>query len=178
MRRLSDIEGLTVLGAVEATKLVVGLAGVGADGVAVGRDLRQAGVEVELADRDWLVPVVTLADTEHTVDRLVAALVAGVRRHPGPPRATVVAASWDVQPEIVIPPREAFFARAVTLDVQQAVGRVSAELVAPYPPGVPVLAPGERITAEAVAGLLAAARAGTRIAYAADPTMRTLRVVA
>lgn len=175
--RLADA-GLTVLRDVEATKLVVGLAGVGADGVVVGRDLRHAGVEVELADRDWLIPVVTLADTAATVERLVRALVAAVQRHPGPPRETVVAASWSVEPEIVLPPRDAFFAPTVTLGVQQAVGRVSAELVAPYPPGVPVLAPGERITADAVASLLAAARAGTRIAYAADPTMQTLRVVA
>ncbi|HEY0240090.1 MAG TPA: aminotransferase class I/II-fold pyridoxal phosphate-dependent enzyme [Friedmanniella sp.] len=175
---LRAIEGLTVLDAVEPAKLVVGLAAVGADGVAVGRDLRLAGVEVELADRDWLIPVITLADTARTVERLVSALVAAVRRHAGPARRTVVAASWSVQPEIVVPPREAFFAPAVTLDVQQAIGRVSAELVAPYPPGVPVLAPGERVTAEAVDSLLAAARAGTRIAYATDPTMATLRVVA
>jgi len=176
-RRLAEA-GLTVLDDVEPTKLVVGLAGAGADGVAVGRDLREAGVEVELADRDWLIPVVTLADTASTVERLVTALVATVRRHPGPPRETVVAASWSVEPEIVLPPRDAFFAPAATLGVQEAIGRVSAELVAPYPPGVPVLAPGERITAEAVASLLAAAQAGTRIAYAADPTMQTLRVVA
>ena len=51
-------------------------------------------------------------------------------------------------------------------------------LIAPYPPGVPVLAPGERITAAAVASLQAAALAGTRIAYAADPTLATFRVVA
>ncbi|MGI3783803.1 MAG: aminotransferase class I/II-fold pyridoxal phosphate-dependent enzyme [Janthinobacterium lividum] len=176
--RLGEVPGLTVLDTAEATRLVIGLAGTGADGVAVGRDLREAGVEVELADRDWLIPVVTLADTKDTVDRLVSTLVAAVRRLAGPPRENVVAASWSVRPEIVLPPREAFFATAATLPVEEAVGRVSVELVAPYPPGVPVLAPGERITAEAVASLQAAARAGTRIAYAADPTMKTLRVVA
>jgi arginine decarboxylase len=49
--------------------------------------------------------------------------------------------------------------------------------VAPYPPGVPVLAPGEVVTAEIVEGLQAARAAGTRVAYAADPTLETLRVV-
>lgn len=176
--RLTEVAGLTVLDAAEPTKLVVGLAGTGADGVAVGRDLRQAGVEVELADRDWLIPVVTLADTDHTVERLVSTMIDSVRQHAGPPRESVVSASWSVKPEIVLPPREAFFAPAATVGVQQAVGRVSVELVAPYPPGVPVLAPGERITAEAVASLQAAAAARTRIAYAADPSMATLRVVA
>lgn len=64
------------------------------------------------------------------------------------------------------------------MTAREAVGRVCAELVAPYPPGVPVLAPGERVTAEAVESLQRAAAAGTRIAYAADPTIATLRVVA
>ena len=59
----------------------------------------------------------------------------------------------------------------------EAVGRVSAELVAPYPPGVPVLAPGERITSTALAALREARDAGTRIAYAADPSLATLRVL-
>ena len=73
---------------------------------------------------------------------------------------------------------EAFFARHEVVSAAGAVGRVSAELVAPYPPGIPVLAPGERIDAEVLAALRAALAAGTRIAYAADPTLATLRVVA
>lgn len=176
--RLAAVPGLAVLDSVEPTKLVLGLAGTGADGVAVGRDLAAAGVEAEMADRDWIVPVVTLADTPATLDRLVTTLLAVLPRHAGPARETRVAASWGVRPEVVLPPRDAFFARAVTLPIRAAVGRVSAELVAPYPPGVPVLAPGERITEGSVEALTAAARAGTRIAYAADPTMRTFRVVA
>ncbi len=54
---------------------------------------------------------------------------------------------------------------------------MSAELVAPYPPGIPVLAPGEEITAAALGALEQARGAGVRIAYAADPTLATLRVV-
>jgi arginine decarboxylase len=57
------------------------------------------------------------------------------------------------------------------------VGRVSAELVAPYPPGIPVLAPGERVTAAALAALLEARDDGVRIGYAADPTLATLAVL-
>jgi lysine decarboxylase len=58
------------------------------------------------------------------------------------------------------------------------VGRISAELVAPYPPGVPVLAPGEVVTEQVVAALQSARAAGVRIAYAADPQLSTLDVVA
>ena len=76
------------------------------------------------------------------------------------------------------PPRAAFFGTAETVAAPDAVGRTSAELIAPYPPGIPVVAPGEQVTDEVLAALGHARRAGVRIAYAADPTLATLRVVA
>ena len=75
-------------------------------------------------------------------------------------------------------PRDAFFARVEQVPVDQAVGRVAAELVSPYPPGVPVLAPGERISQEAVDYLTTGVAAGMLVPDAADPEMKTLRVVA
>jgi len=56
------------------------------------------------------------------------------------------------------------------------LGRVCVELVAPYPPGIPVLAPGEEVTGSALDALAQARADGVRIAYAADPTLATLRV--
>jgi len=85
--------------------------------------------------------------------------------------------AWQVTPEPACPPRQAFFADRTAVPILAAVGRIAAELVAPYPPGVPVIAPGERIGVDTVAALQAAASAGTRIAYAADPTLRTLLVL-
>jgi lysine decarboxylase len=82
-----------------------------------------------------------------------------------------------VTPQVALPPREAFFAPNETVAADAAIGRISAELVAPYPPGVPVLAPGEIITAEALAALRVAHAEGSRIAYAADPGLATLQVV-
>ena len=55
---------------------------------------------------------------------------------------------------------------------------MSAELIAPYPPGIPVLAPGELVTKEIIAALRAVLRDGGRVAYAADPTLAALQVVA
>jgi len=78
---------------------------------------------------------------------------------------------------MAIPPREAFFAANETVAAGSAVGRISAELVAPYPPGIPVLAPGEVITGDALAALRAAKAQGGRIAYAADPTLETFQVI-
>jgi arginine/lysine/ornithine decarboxylase len=75
-------------------------------------------------------------------------------------------------------PRDAFFGRVEQVPVDEAAGRIAAELISPYPPGVPVLAPGERISQEAVDYLVSGVAAGMLVPDAADPEMKTLRVVA
>ncbi len=177
--RLRQVPGLDVLDGpgVEPAKLVVLLAGTGANGYAVETDLIAAGSAVESADRDTVVPIVTLADDERTVARFADTLAAIIERRRGGPRPPVPAAAWTVTPQQALPPREAFFAPNETVTATAAVGRISAELVAPYPPGVPVLAPGEIITAGALTALRAALADGGRIAYAADPSLATFQVV-
>ncbi len=177
--RLREVEGLAVLDGpgVDPLKLTLELAGTGADGIAVERDLIAAGMPVEAAERDVVVAVPTLADTEETLTAFTDAVVASVARHRGPSRPVVGPVVYRVEPVLALPPRTAFFAAHEAVPIGDARGRVSAELVAPYPPGVPVLAPGEQITAAVLAALREAQDAGVRIAYAADPTLATLRVV-
>ena len=177
--RLRDVNGLVVLDGpnVDPLKLTLVLSGTGADGNAVERDLLTAGLPVESADRDVIVGVASLADTRRTLDSLTAALTSSVERHRGSPRNVVAPMAYRVEPVTVLPPREAFFADSHAVPIDQATGRISAELVAPYPPGIPVLAPGEEITAQALAALDEARTAGVRVAYAADPSLATLRVV-
>lgn len=177
--QLRAIDGLVVLDGrrVDPLKLTLVLAGTGADGIAVEQDLLATGVPVESADRDVVIAVVTLADTEATLQRFVSTVSAAIERHRGTPREVVGATVYQVDPVIAMPPREAYFAATETISRDAAVGRVSAELVAPYPPGIPVLAPGEVITDAALAALDQAQATGVRIAYAADPTLGTLRVV-
>jgi lysine decarboxylase len=73
--------------------------------------------------------------------------------------------------------RDAYFADTEYVSVKDAVGRVSADLIAPYPPGVAVVAPGEVLTEVILNGLSATQRAGVRIAYASDPTLESYRVI-
>jgi arginine decarboxylase len=178
--RLAQVPGLRVLGGpgIDPAKLVVLLAGTGAHGHAVEAGLIAAGMPVEMADRDMIVPIASLADGEADMAAFTATLAAEIERHRGPPRRPVVSPAWTVTPRVALSPADAFFARNDVACAGDAIGRISAELVAPYPPGVPVLAPGEIITAEAVAALRAAQAEGGRIAYAADPSLATFRVVA
>ena len=178
--RLRGVPALTVVDGpgIDPLKLVLVLDGTGADGVSVEADLIAAGYPVELADRDTLVAMVTLIDRPSEIDDLAERLVTTVERHRAAPRSLTPAAAWSVEPEQVLTPREAFFAGHRRVAAAAAVGRVCAEVIAPYPPGIPVLAPGERVTEAALDALRAARAAGTRIAYAADPTVATIRVVA
>jgi arginine decarboxylase len=179
-KRLAEVPGIAVLDGrgVEPAKLVVLLAGTGAHGHAVEADLLAAGMPVEMADRDYVVPIATIADDEAKLASFTDVLITAVERHRGPPRRPRPSAAWTVEPQQILPPRDAFFSGNVTVPAAAALGRVSAELIAPYPPGVPVLAPGELITADAVAALREVAADGGRIAYAADPTLATFQVVA
>ncbi|MEI2777975.1 MAG: DegT/DnrJ/EryC1/StrS family aminotransferase [Tetrasphaera sp.] len=176
---LAGIPGLVVLDGpgVDPLKVTLVLAGTGADGIAVEADLIAAGQPVELADRDTIVALVTLADTGADLDRLGDELTAAIARHRGRPRAAVAGAAYAIVPEGAMTPREAYFAARDPIPFERAEGRISAELIAPYPPGIPVLAPGERITAAALAALAAARRDGVRIAYAVDPALATILTV-
>jgi arginine decarboxylase len=144
----------------------------------VEADLFGDGIRLEMADRDTLVPIVTLADTEATLDRLVDALELSILKRRSAPRPVAASTVWSLQAETVLSPREAFFAHRERVPAAQAVGRVAAETAAPYPPGIPAFSPGERVTAEILDALRAEAGAGSRIAYCSDPTLETLLVVA
>jgi arginine decarboxylase len=178
--RLKAVPGVGVLEGpgVDPAKLVVLLAGTGAHGSLVEADLIAAGMPVEMGDRDTVVPIVTIADDAERLGTFLTELIASIERHRGRPRRPAATAAWTVRPQTVLAPREAFFAPNETVAAHAAVGRISAELVAPYPPGIPVLAPGELITSAALAALREVAADGGRIAYAADPSLGTFQVVA
>jgi lysine decarboxylase len=177
--RVRGVDGLVVVASDDPTKLALALSGTGADGLEVEADLFAAGIRLELANRDLLVPLLTIGDTEQGVERLADELLRSLERRRGDPRPPGGASAvWGVAPEAAMTPREAFFARRETVAAQDTSGRVAAETVAPYPPGIPAIAPGEVVSKELVEALREAAAAGTRLAYCADPALATLQVVA
>ena len=115
--QLAAVPGVTVFSGGagyghDPLKLVVSVAGAGANGFAVDDDLLRAGVRLEMADRDTLVPILTVADDRRSVERLVAAMTAAIERHRGDrPRPVGSSAVWRLRTEAVLPPREAHFAR-------------------------------------------------------------------
>jgi lysine decarboxylase len=163
--------------AIDPTKIVVSLDGTGADGFAVEADAYEAGLRFEMADRSLLVPLLHVGVADAWVDRLLAFLPASIERRrgtPRPPRASI-AFTADVEPGMS--PRDAFFAEHERVAVRDAIGRICAETVTPYPPGIPALAPGEIVTADVIEALRDERAAGSRISYCSDPKLDTLLVV-
>jgi arginine decarboxylase len=162
---------------IDPLKLVILLSSVGADGNQVEADLLAANIDVEMANRDIIIPMITFADTPERIDDLIRRIIASVNQHRGVPRPIEILPAFSIEPEVVVTPREAFFSDYEVVEAKDAVGRVSAEMICPYPPGVPVLSPGERITESALSALFEARDMGVRIAFVADPTLKTLKVL-
>jgi lysine decarboxylase len=145
------------------------------------RRLAAAGTPVEMSDRDTIIAIVGIIDPQPALDRLVSITLDEVGRSDGGRRDETSPPIDDwahcAIPDQALTPREAFFAAHEQVVTARAVGRVCAEVVAPYPPGIPILIPGEIVDANAIEALTRAAGRGVRIAYAADPSLRTLRVV-
>ncbi len=164
-------------GRFDPTKVVLRVQQLGASGVDIERDLQAAGIRVEMADRDTIVFLATLADTASDFEKLADALIPILKRHQGQRRESATALSWSVTPQRGISMRDAYFAKTVMVGADKAQGRISADLIAPYPPGVAVVAPGEILTPQILEGLKTSKDAGVRIAYATDSTLATYRVV-
>ena len=164
-------------GRFDPVKIVLRVQQLGASGVDIERALIAEGIRVEMADRDTIVFLATLADTTEDFQVLAVKLVQILKKLQSAPRASATALSWSVIPQIAMSMREAYFAKTKLVSSEAAIGQISADLIAPYPPGVAVVAPGERLTEQIVSGLVASQKAGVRIAYATDPTLKTFRIV-
>lgn len=181
--RLRDA-GFTVPGPdthrMDPAKLVIRLPSGG--GQALERRLLGHGYAPEQADETMVLPILTMLDEPAATHRLIDEVIAHGADGPGIPPITASIEIVDQGPSGLPPmrltPREAFFAPHETVAAKDAIGRISTEIIAPYPPGIPVLVPGEEITKRTIAELRSARRAGVRIAYAADSSLETFQVVA
>lgn len=185
--RVKDLPGITILGDEEIqawgypdydrTKLVLDFSGLGLTGLEAAAILRQEyQIQTEMADFRRVLAILGPGDTEEGIIRLeqalrlMAAKYYQGRKLPDPPALPGFS-------ELAMTPREAFFAAAAEVPLAQAAGMVAAEIIAPYPPGIPVVIPGEIITREQIQYLEELAAYGFNIAGTTGGVPRRLRVV-
>jgi arginine/lysine/ornithine decarboxylase len=137
-------------------------------------------VDLGLSDHRRIEATLSMADDESTVARLLDALdqlLAAVPWFDRSPRVELPSFD-DLEVEPAMLPRDAFFAPIETVPAAEAVGRISAEQITPYPPGIPAIVHGERISAGVIEYLRSGLAAGMVLPDPADQSLETIRVVA
>jgi lysine decarboxylase len=163
-------------GRFDSAKIVLRANQLGASGVEIEKKLQAQNIRVEMADSDTVVFIATLADSTEEFEHLASVLIPILTSLQTTQRPTATSLSWSVVPTVAISMRDAYFADTEMVAAKDCVGRVSADLIAPYPPGVAVVAPGEVLTSQILDGLATTKAAGVRIAYATDSSLATYRV--
>jgi arginine/lysine/ornithine decarboxylase len=131
----------------DVTKLSVFTLDVGLAGIEVYDLLRdEYDIQIEFGDISNILAYISVGDRERDVERLVGAL-SEIRRRFKKSRAGMLDHEY-INPQVVATPQRSFFGEKESLPIEQTAGRVCTEFVMCYPPGIPILAPGERITGE------------------------------
>lgn len=161
--------------------VVVDVTGLHTTGYRVADWLREhRHVDVHLADHRRINTQLTHADDQETATVLLEALravsAAGPDLPPGPPVDVPPPATLRLQQTCL--PRDAFFGPVEDVPVQEAVGRVAAEMITPYPPGIPAVLPGELLNERVLHYLRSGIEAGMNLPDAVDTRLRTVRVMA
>lgn len=189
-REINTIPGLYCFGAekigqpgvfaLDPTKVTVTVKGLGLTGAEAERILRhQYKIQVELSDFYNILFLITLGDQRHEVETLAAALRDMAAKYAKPVKAQ---ADWQAvahpePPVAILSPREALFGNTCMVPFADSAGKVCAEIVTFYPPGIPLLCPGEQITPEIIAYCQTLQAAGMHISGPEDYTLKTIKVV-
>lgn len=129
-------------------RLTIDTAAAGLPGHQADRLLQEKNIFLEMSDERYLVAIVTCQDRPETLERFFAALTSLPTSRPLPPDRTP-----PPEPLVRMPLRQALFGPTEPVALEDARGRIAAQIVAPYPPGIPILAPGEEITEKHIAYL-------------------------
>lgn len=173
-----DLVGSHGIFAFDPTKLVIRVADLGISGFEVAAKLRKIHkIDVEFADLKHVICSITIGDTEQSIEQLLSALQTIAAQSP---RGKIV--DYAIQPPAGLPrlelsPREAYFAASERVSIEAAVGQISAENIIPYPPGIPLIVPGEVIDRDVVEYLQYIVASGSGVVGPEDKTLQTIRIV-
>ena len=169
------IDGVSVCD-FDVTKLSVYTQGIGLTGIEVYDLLRdEYDIQIEFGDIGNILAYISIGDRIQDIERLVGAL-ADIKRLYSRDGKDLIAGEY-IQPELVLSPQEAFYSERKSLTLDESVGQVCGEFVMCYPPGVPILAPGERITREIVDYIQFAKERGCSLQGTEDPEVNHINVI-
>lgn len=160
----------------DVTKLAVHTLDVGLAGIEVYDLLRdEYDIQIEFGDFGNFLAYLSIGDRKQDIERLVSAL-AEISRRFGKEKVNLMTQEY-VDPQVAVSPQDAFYADKEKVELKDAPGRISSEFVMCYPPGIPILAPGERVTQEIREHIEYAREKGCTLTGAEDLEIRHLNVL-
>ena len=160
----------------DVTKLAVHTLDVGLAGIEVYDLLRdEYDIQIEFGDFGNFLAYLSIGDRKQDIERLVSALAEIARRF-GKEKVDLMPQEY-VNPQVAVSPQDAFYADKETVELKDAPGRISGEFVMCYPPGIPILAPGERVTQEIREHIEYAREKGCTLTGAEDLEIRHINVL-
>lgn len=160
----------------DKTKLTVNTLGIGLAGIEVHDILRdEYDIQVELGDIANILAYISIGDREREIERLVSALMEISRKY----RKDIsnMFSQEYVDPKVAVSPQRAFYAPKESKPIMESEGRICSEFVMCYPPGIPILAPGEQITHEILDYIVYAKEKGCSLTGPEDPGINRLNVL-
>lgn len=162
----------------DPTKILVSVKDLGITGYEAEVWLRKTyNIEVELSDLYNILCIVTIGELAENVDKLIAALQHLSQKHINIGNLKHVKVSLPKIPAIALSPRDAFYSETDKILFEEAEGHVIAEFITIYPPGIPVLLPGEIITRDNIDYIKQNIAAGLPVQGAEDKLLNTIRVI-
>lgn len=160
----------------DVTKLSVYTLDIGLAGIEVYDLLRdEYDIQIEFGDLGNILAYVSIGDRIKNVERLVSAL-AEIRRRFKRDKTGLLTQEY-LPPVVAVSPQEAFYAEKESLPIMETEGRICSEFVMCYPPGIPILAPGERITRDILEYIRYAKEKGCSMTGTEDPDINNLNVL-
>ena len=160
----------------DVTKLSIYTQGIGLTGIEVYDLLRdEYDIQIEFGDIGNILAYISIGDRVQDIERLVGAL-ADIKRLYQRDGSDLISGEY-IQPKVVLTPQKAFYARRKKMEIQACSGQVCGEFVMCYPPGIPILAPGEKITDEIIEYIMFAKEKGCSLQGTEDPSVECLNVI-
>jgi len=163
--------------ALDETKVLVSVRELGITGFEIEKYLREKHqIEVEMSDLLNVLFIVTSADDESTIQALIDAMRDVVSVYNTSDNDSLSIMLPEIPP-LALSPRDAFYEETETIPLENAVGRISAEFIMVYPPGIPIIIPGELITASTLEYIVANIEAGLPVQGLEDESLQMIKVI-
>lgn len=185
-KEINEIEGLyafdhNLIGKhgiydIDETKLSIYTGRLGMTGFTLERELMtRFGVGLEMADLNNVLALITIGDTKESVDRLINALKTIVSERDISDAKKLI--ELPEMPDLIVSPREAYYGTKKNVSLENAAGEISGEMLMAYPPGIPLICPGERITQDIIDYVKILKEQHASLQGTADPYVNTIRVL-